>query len=178
MCCALLGTSIARADASEPAEATDPAPRREWYGAPVIAADATAFSLLILAGAAYPNDEHPMKEVVQQAGVITYFGGGPVVHWLHGRTGTGFASLGLRFGVPLGGALLGAGLGFAIDPSDEGSETAAEGSLIGFGLGMFAMPAIDAAVLAWRPVVAEPGGVLILPHVARDAAGVTLVQAW
>ena len=63
------------------------------YGGTMLAVDLSALSLTVLA---------PFTAgVTLIGGVGVYALGGPIVHWSHGEVGRGFASLGLRVGVPI-----------------------------------------------------------------------------
>ena len=49
------------------------------------------------------------------AGAATFVLAPAVVHWAHGKVERGFASLGLRLGLPLGGSQVGAAVGLIGD---------------------------------------------------------------
>lgn len=101
-----------------------------WYGWQVLLADVVGGTLSI-AGAI----ENESGLVI--AGGAVQLIGPPTIHWLHGRVGVGFASLGLRVGGPLVGGLAAAGIqvaaGYNID-------------WIGVGLGASAGALIAAVV--------------------------------
>jgi hypothetical protein len=72
---------------------------RRWYGAQTLAMDGIALGLLVLGASSESG------ELIGLSG-LTYLLGGPIVHAAHGRAGMSFASLGVRIGFPIGGALL------------------------------------------------------------------------
>jgi hypothetical protein len=88
---------------------------------------------------------------------VTYFLGGPIVHWAHGYGAKGAIDLGIRFGAPVVGALLGLGLGSAANsrPNSDApgvSDGALVGAVLGAFLGLIAAITVDAAVLATEDV--------------------------
>jgi hypothetical protein len=79
------------------------------------------------------------------------FGPG-IVHFVHRNPGRGFASFGVRLGMPLAGAFLGASLFSNCD----GYNCEQDGAGAGFLLGMAGAIAIDAAVFAYDDRRAPP----------------------
>jgi hypothetical protein len=157
-----------------------PEQERQWYGAPIVAIDAAAFTLIVLGGVAFhPEDEY--GEALRHAGVATYFAGGPLVHWARGHSRRGFASLGLRAGLPIGAALFAGGIGLGIDTA-SGSKTAETAAGAAAALGILAAPVLDAAVLAWEAPAASGVGsgwvFVAVPVVARDSAGAVARVEW
>jgi hypothetical protein len=73
----------------------------------------------------------------------------PIVHWVHGNVGRGFADLGIRIGAPIALSLLGYTAFHSSHGSDDGG---AAGAIGGFLLGMVGAIVIDATVLAYQPV--------------------------
>jgi hypothetical protein len=172
----LLSTRLALATETTTRSASrDPTPPQKWYGAPIIASDVSALSFLVVAGLAYP-DEGPGQEVLRDSGFILYFAAGPAVHWLNGQSDRGWASLGLRLCGPIALGVFAAGIAVAIDPQERSAST---GFGVGAILGVFTVPALDAAALAWRPLEAnEEGAVWVQPRIGRSEVGATLVSAW
>ena len=101
-----------------------------WYGWQVLLADVVGGTLS--SAGAIANE----SGLVIAGGAVQIIGP-PTIHWLHGRVGVGFSSLGLRVGGPLVGGLAAAGIqvaaGFNID-------------WIGVGLGASAGALIAAVV--------------------------------
>jgi hypothetical protein len=132
-------------------------------------------TLVLTLAAAGSDSKGTTAAVVFLAG---YSLGGPTVHWAHGNVGTGFASLGLRVGLPLTGALLGAAA--ADCGSGGGGEFCGLGEVaVGLLLGMGAAIAIDSAVLAREPVEPEPSvglrSLRVSPVIAADGSRAALV---
>jgi hypothetical protein len=131
-----------------------------WYGGPIVALDAGS-TLAVIVGA---TQDAPALAI---AGVGTYLLGGPAVHGANGQVGRAFGSLGLRLGVPLGGAGVGALIGAAAvgddDPYDWGP---AIGALFGFGTGVVGAMVLDSAVLARKPAPKPQTGLQWTPTVS------------
>lgn len=89
-------------------------------------------------------------------GAFVYLLGGPVIHGANGEGGRTAASLALRLGMPLAGALAGAKLASsrsscsADDIDCDSGELA--GGLLGFGVGVLGAMILDSALIA-RPHV-------------------------
>jgi hypothetical protein len=108
-----------------------------------------------------------------------YLGGAPIVHWAHGHLVRGFASMGLRVGLPVVGALV--GVSAAASSSGSGNSLAALDDIgLGILLGIVATPIIDATLLSFDdppPKESQDGqstSALRLTPVAtlpRDASG-------
>ena len=153
-------------------------PRRQWYGWQTLAADGASLLLLISAGAV-ANDTGRTADQASATlvamGVVGYEFAPGIVHFAHGYTGRGFASFGLRLGMPLAGAILGAAA--ASDCDSFGCE----GSGVGLGLllGMAGAIAIDAAVFAYddtRPTLPDDDAritplVVVAPRAAFIGVG-------
>lgn len=132
----------AGAVAEQPASSGTPS-----YRALTIGADFLAVGMF-----AYAVDDNDDDLLTLSLG--TYALGAPLVHLIKGRTGTALASVGMRLGFPLVGAMLGEALhtepkcqvgyvedcGFEQSPSDE----AVLGLLVGIGTAMV----VDSAYLA------------------------------
>lgn len=106
--------------------------RRVWYGWHTLVVDAASIAVSAI-GIATAN------ETAYWIGGGLQIIGAPIVHWTHGRVGTGFADLGLRILLPLTGALI------AWAPNQ--SPTALT---IGAAVGQVAAIVIDASVLAFE----------------------------
>jgi hypothetical protein len=131
-----------------------------WYGWQIIITD-SAGSLLSAIGALTPGGAGIALGVT--GGAVAFLGG-PIVHWAHGHVGRGFASMfGLRLGLPVAGALLGAGLGAAAGGGR--AEPIATGAYIVGGLAALTGVIVDIAALAYDPPVT---------YVPRARTGVTL----
>ena len=79
-----------------------------------------------------------------------YLAGGPVVHWVHGNAGRGFASLGLRVGAPVV-------LTYAlVSTCDSDAEYGCLGeAILGVTAGVVIAVVVDATVLARERVPAK-----------------------
>lgn len=111
-----------------------PAPSGMWYGWQVLLCDLAAEGFGVAA-------------VLSRSAILLvpsgalHALGGPIVHWSHGNAGRGFASLGLRLGLPLVGALIGAA-------ANNGSSAPA---IVGGAAGSVVSIALDIAWLAREP---------------------------
>lgn len=171
---------------SSPGEPPPPSPlaasQRTWYSWQVVLVDSASL-VLLLAG------EGTRANAVADAAVAGYFLGGPVVHWSHGSVARGFGSLGLRVGIPVTGALVGALIGFAANPGNTSSAhcggpicvtPAVAFGAVGFLLGLVAAPIVDAAALAYEDspapaplAVATSLRLVPIATLPRDTAGHT-----
>lgn len=134
-----------------------PKPEREWYGWQLLFLDGAA----IAAGAAFAQSDPETKdgEPLHPAAATWAMGytvgllAGPIVHFTHGRLGTGFASFGARALVGPMFALPGF-IGYcAATAGVRGcASTGAQWGLLG---GLVAVDVFDALVLAHDPVVDE-----------------------
>jgi hypothetical protein len=105
-----------------PIERTAPV-ERTWYGWQILLADAASIACAAIT-------EHGEC-------IVGLALSGPVVHSLHGHVGRGFASLGLRVGLPLLGGIIGAS--FANCPEQE-TASSSSGNGHGAGYGTVAVP--------------------------------------
>jgi hypothetical protein len=119
------------------------APRRTWYGWQTLIVDGAALSALLL-GAAIDGSGTDGGNVAL-LGLLGYEFGPGIVHFVHRNPGRGFASFGVRLGMPLTGAFLGA----SVSSNCDGYRCEADGAALGFLLGMAGAIAIDAAVFAY-----------------------------
>ncbi len=109
----------------------------------------------------------------------SYALGGPIVHWAHGHVGKGFASLGLRVGLPFVAGLI----GFAIDASSHNCHSSdfcvdgLAGLVVGSFLGYVGAVVVDSAALANERVPREPppppqsSGVHLQPYFSLTKTG-------
>jgi hypothetical protein len=148
-----------------------PPPRTEnhWYGWQTLVVDAGWIMLGVLGSGSNSS-------AVSVVGIVTYFLGGPVVHWAHGHGAKGAIDLGIRLGAPVVGALLGLGIGGLADhghtiSSDGGGATdgAIVGAVLGAFIGLVGAITVDAAVLANEDVPATS------PHARAKTAPSRLV---
>jgi hypothetical protein len=151
----IAGARVARADEAGDPGVSQPAPT-SWYGWQTLTSDGSAIALGALAYGADKAGGTSITNVFWTASVVTFFVGAPVIHWKHGHVGTGFGSLGLRVGLPLGAFLAGVLIGNAAC-GDSDSENSFVGCPVGVGAvaalaGLVAAPIVDAAVLAREPV--------------------------
>lgn len=153
--------------------------RSHWYGGAILVVDSTALALGI-AAVAKPDAAAPLA---MGAG-LAYLAGGPIVHARHGRTGTALGSLGLRVGIPIAAAGVGAGVG-AAGESDCSGEWCGIGAIIGgifgFGAGMLVASVVDIAGLAYeRESNTSTLRVALSPRLdpKRGTTGVDLVGSW
>lgn len=140
-------TSASAVIAERPA--VDMKPRKvkeEWYGYQNLIIDGAATAMIF--GPLLLERGKPESSVML-AGALTYIGGGPVVHWLHGNVGPGFGSFALRVGLPVSAAFWGAIGGAMLMPrnSSHGFET---GAAVGFFAGMAGASLLDAGLLAYE----------------------------
>jgi len=121
--------------------APEPVSQTHWYGWQTLLVDGAALSTVV--GGFWLRPANQDWSVVSIAGIGAWALGAPVVHWAHGRTGVGFASLGLRFGLPALGALI------ALTPSCSGGECSGQALALAFGLTLIPAPMVlDATWLA------------------------------
>jgi hypothetical protein len=122
------------------------APRRHrWYGWQTLIADGSSL-VLLLAAATISQNRGSDPDFLVAAGLLGYEFAPGIVHFAHGNTGRGFASFGLRLGMPLAGAFVGVATASGCD--DYLCET--QGAAIGLLLGMGGAIALDAAVFAYE----------------------------
>jgi hypothetical protein len=122
------------------------APRRVWYGWQTLVVDAAGLSGLVLS-AALSDSGASDSDVGALAtfGLLSYELGPGIVHFVHRNPGRGFASFGMRLGLPLAGAFVGA----SVSSNCDGFLCEADGAAAGLLLGMAGAIAIDAAVFAY-----------------------------
>lgn len=135
---AVMQAPVAATESSDD-DAPEQKPHKNWYGWQTLVTDGS--SLLI-------------TPVVPVGGLGVYLLGGPIVHLAHGHPGIAAASLGIRAGLPVAGALTGAVLGKQDCSNCEFSGLVY--AVIGAGLGAASAIAIDAAAFGREDVPAEP----------------------
>jgi hypothetical protein len=132
-----------------------------WYGSQTLAVDgisaaacATVFGLFV--------------------GVPGLVFGAPIVHWVHGRIGIGFASMGMRMGMAAGASALGAAIGAGIDEGCNHTcrDAPAIGAVIGIITGAVGAIALDAIYLAYEEKTV-PRAVRLFPSVSPVLGGAT-----
>jgi hypothetical protein len=120
-------------------------PKRKWYGWQTLVADGISTTVFF---AAFNDDDaggDNTNEALAWAGIFGYELAPAVVHFAHKNPGRGFASMGIRLGMPLAGAFLGGAAASAC----HGQDCTSTGIGLGFLLGMGGAIAIDAALLAF-----------------------------
>jgi zinc transporter ZupT len=162
---------------------------REWYGRPMVIADALSltafFGGVLLGSSEYSDLTDGLADGLALVGLAGYLVGGPIVHFSEGRVDIGGASLGLRLGAPL----VGAGVGFfagavAWSDCDEGNmcvlEGVAIGVLLGFVGGLLVATVVDDAALARKPVTAARRALWVAPtyHPEQRRTGLSLCGTW
>jgi hypothetical protein len=140
--------------------ANRPEPKGAFYGYSILMTDLVALGVGALAVAtissSFPSSLGSAGGVLLVGSGLTYVLGGPIVHATHHKTRTAFGSFGLRLGLPVGGALVGAMVGVgstqgcSVDSCGAGGIV--EGGLVGFALGVVTASAIDIGVLAYEDV--------------------------
>ncbi len=148
---------------SEPTTPTD------WYGWQIIAADATAISLVLI-GAGEEGDAGP---VLVAAGFGVFLLGAPFLHVANGEEENSAGSVALRMGAPVSGFLLGGFIG-AGSGGDNDLGAALTGLVIGFTAGVATAMTVDAAFIAKKDAKMEhpeAAKVSVAPSVAVTPKG-------
>jgi hypothetical protein len=131
-----------------------------WYGWQPLLSDAGAVGLWSLAAlfddAKYTSGARRADQIASTATLIlgfTAYGlGSPAIHLAHGQLDNVWKSLGLRLGLPVTGAMLGAAVGFAAcSPSDQEVPCPFVGGILGGVAGGVAAITIDSAFIAHEP---------------------------
>lgn len=139
-CVCATPAQVAVSDVDRSAAPTRMVETSRWYGWQVLLADVVGGTLS--SAGAIANE--PGLVI---AGGAVQIAGPPTIHWLHGRVGVGFGSLGLRVGGPLVGGLVAAGIqvasGFSIDSIGVG---------LGAAAGALIAAVVDVAVLSHERV--------------------------
>jgi hypothetical protein len=116
---------------------------RRWYGWQTLIADGATVTLVPAVASQLDSD----GTAIAVGMVGSYLLAAPIIHLAHGRPGIAAASLGLRAGLPMGGALLGA----ALAGDCRGELCGAGGAVIGFVVGILGATTLDAVVLSREP---------------------------
>ena len=140
------------------AEPLSPTPNEHWYGWELGIADGGSLAIIATGfGLAISNDgdrnaSDDAAFTIVQVGLAGYLALAPVLHVVHGRPVLRvLGSVGLRIGLPLAGAALGAAAMSGCNSSDSwGTSCQAAGAGAGMLLGIVGAMAIDAA-LAFEP---------------------------
>jgi len=133
-----------RLAASPPSASAVSAPslERRWYGWQILIPDLAGGLLTSIGGVLGGTGG---LALLITGSTVAFFGG-PIVHWAHGHVGRGFASMfGLRLGLPVAGALLGLGIGFAAN-TYTGPRI---GAVLGASVGSLTGVIVDIAALAY-----------------------------
>jgi hypothetical protein len=120
---------------------------RRWYGWKTLTADGVSLTAF-LAGVSISSGSssgNGTGQALAWFGLLGYELAPGFVHFVHRNPGRGFASFGMRLGLPLAGAFIGASLASGCDANLCEAGGAGAGILIGMG----AAVAIDAAVFAY-----------------------------
>jgi hypothetical protein len=165
------------------AQASNITTTKEWYGAPIVVADIAALGLMV-GGIATYGQSPDLGGGLILTGLGAYVLGGPIVHFTETRVGQGFASLGVRVGLPLVAGIGGAFVGILANQGCEGEWCGLEGlvvgAAIGFGAGILAAPAIDHALLAYKPVKTRQLSLSVTPSYqpTTGQTGLTVKGTW
>lgn len=117
--------------------------RSRWYGWQTLTADGVSLAA-ILVGAAL-DERRSGKDEFVWLGILGYELAPGFVHFAHRHVGRGFASFGIRLGMPLAGVFLGASLASGCNTNLCEATGAGVGALLGMGGAI----AIDAALFAY-----------------------------
>jgi hypothetical protein len=118
--------------------------RPHWYGWQTLVADGATLSVFLASGVVGNGDER-LGTQLAVLGLASYELTPGIIHFVHGNPGRGFASMGIRLGMPLTGAFVGATAASGCD----GFLCEASGAAVGLLLGAAGAIAIDAAVFAY-----------------------------
>lgn len=121
----------------------EPKPPSVWYGWQTLIADGASIGTLVVAAAA--DDHSSSGDDLAGLALLGYVVAPGIIHFVHRNPGRGFASMGIRIGMPLAGGILGASIASGCD----GFLCEADGAAVGLLLGMGGAIAIDAAVFAY-----------------------------
>lgn len=145
--------------------------RPRWYGWKTLTSDASAILLTVAALGLEESDVDVDTASLSISALLAYEFVPGIIHFTHKNPGRGFGSMGMRLGLPLAGAFLGASVASGCD--EYGCE--AGGAALGFLLGIGGAIAIDAAVFAYdEPERADAHHPSLLPLVAVTPRGALL----
>lgn len=146
-----------------------PAPREttriERYGTPILISDAIT-GVLVIAGMIADS---PRPAVLGGLGYVFVPMG---IHMYNGRVGIGFASMGVRIGMPYVGAI--AGVLGCLESIGDDDNACKKTIFSGILLGMIGASALDNLVFAKKTITVREATVTIVPTVATQKGGGTL----
>jgi len=147
------------ADAEAQAVTISSRTRPTWYGWQTLIMDGATLSIFVSAAIASSADDGVGAKL---GGLVaaSYELGPGIIHVVHGNPGRGLASFGIRVGLPLAGAFIGASAASGCD----GFRCEVGGAAVGALLGAGGAIAIDAAVFAYDdPKRISPSHVALRP---------------
>jgi hypothetical protein len=112
-------------------------PRESWYGWQTLILDGASIGLMFTGSTA------------AGWGVVSYLFAPSIVHFAHRNVGYGFVSIGMRFGLPFAGILMGAMAGSCVNGTSN-HDCNGDAAVAGLLLGMAGAITVDAAVLAYE----------------------------
>ncbi len=170
-------TIVAATICAGAARADEPAPETRWYGLQTMAADAVSTTLFLLG----PQDviiKGSERPAFIALGLAGYFALPPLIHWAgHDRPGAALASLGLRVGVPLAGALVGGLIGTAVagkGSADADIPPGVAGAAFGLIVGAPVAMTLDWTLLSREPVAPSRFSVAPIYQPTTHARGLAL----
>jgi hypothetical protein len=175
---ALADPGVTKKASAEPKTEAEPA--MHWYGWQTLLVDAVGPATLLTARAAVgPSFPSTVGPAFWVAGASSYALGAPVVHAAHGQWGRAAGSLGLRIGLPLGGALMGYGIAQATLQGGGGGDDhgGAQSTVLylftlGGGLvGAITAAFVDACALAYEPEARGSDKPVVAPTVSLVRGG-------
>jgi len=148
-----------------------PTQKTTWYGWQTLIGVVAGDLVTIIATS---SNAEPLAYIGVGGHVLT----GPIVHWVHGHVGKGFASLGLNVGLPGLGLLSGAAVG-------NGYGSLAMALILG-GIGYIAAPTLDMSLLSTETVEEAttvpkgarallPSSIGLMPMLDQNRRGLMLV---
>ena len=163
--------SVLREDAAADAEPA-PLPRR-WYGWQIMLVDAASITAFVVG----VQTEGSTGTALWASGLGAYLVGGPFVHVANDRHEHSDDSVGLRLGLPLGGAFAGGLVGAAVINCDGDGLCRGLAYAFGGGIGIIVGAAtamtVDSAVLAYKPLRPERARtpLTVAPNLALTSQG-------
>ena len=152
-------------------EATDPPTARHWYGGPILAADAAAATMILLASRL---DSMGTQGALGGVGLISYALMPGALHAAHGNWTKGFGSLGLRVALPPAAAFLAMSAAGNGDCHSDDDSCAVAAFATGFFVGMGAAALFDQWLAFDHHPVPGTRKLLVSPTVGVSRAGTTL----
>ena len=181
-----------RVVSASPTSESDGGLTREWYGAPIVFVDLAALGAFF-GGMVASDRGNDLGSALMIAGGGTYLLAAPLVHVTQHQVGRGFASLGLRTGAPLVGAVTGLIVGAIIGLRDTseydkacpketwcGAHDMVMGGTVGFVGGLLVAAAVDSAALAYKPSTAKQLALSVTPiyQPVAHQTGLALRGTW